>query len=75
VSDVTELPATRRSYLRASSAELLQALTSKEHDMSTTRETGLSARRTTRPGRPAGTPAYYLGRSASVWTSALRHTH
>jgi len=42
--------------------------------MSTTRETGTSTRRTTRPGRPAGTPAYYLGRSASTWASALRHT-
>jgi hypothetical protein len=29
-------------------------------------------RNTTHITRPAGTPAYYLGRSAAVWQSALR---
>jgi hypothetical protein len=27
-----------------------------------------------RPTRPAGAPAYYLGRPASLWLTALRHT-
>jgi hypothetical protein len=26
-----------------------------------------------RPTRPAGAPAYYLGRPASLWLTALRH--
>ncbi len=42
--------------------------------MRTTHDTARATSRTRTAGRPAGTPAYYLGRSASVWTSALRHT-
>ena len=41
--------------------------------MSPRRQTARTTDRTRRPGRPAGTPAYYLGRSASTWTTALRH--
>jgi hypothetical protein len=28
---------------------------------------------TTRPNRPNGAPAYFLGRPAATWQTALRH--